>query len=158
MKKSENQQPSKDKTYEFKEIETKHLIRFGIGLIVSVGVIMFIMYGMFQKFHQKRFLQDQKEVSNLNLFSLTQGKPSFKGPQLQISPVQELKVFRNYEEAFLNSYGWVDQKSGIVRIPIERGMELFLKANSSINPIPIPSNKTPLDMIQERSVTLSKEN
>ncbi len=31
---------------------------------------------------------------------------------------------RAAEEKILHSYGWIDQQKGIVRIPIERAMEL----------------------------------
>jgi cytochrome c oxidase cbb3-type subunit III len=36
-----------------------------------------------------------------------------------------LKEMRATEDAVLHSYGWVDQAAGIVRIPIERAMELL---------------------------------
>jgi hypothetical protein len=34
---------------------------------------------------------------------------------------------RAQEEAWLESYGWVDKPSGVVRIPIERAMELMVE-------------------------------
>ena len=49
------------------------------------------------------------------------------GPQLQVSPPMDLQAFRVREEVELHSYGWVDQTAGVVRIPIERAMELVLK-------------------------------
>jgi len=33
--------------------------------------------------------------------------------------------FRLQEEKKLNSYGWIDQKAGIARIPIDRAMQLL---------------------------------
>jgi len=46
-------------------------------------------------------------------------------PRLQVSPAQDLKELRAAEDAMLHSYGWVDQQAGVVRIPIERAMELL---------------------------------
>jgi hypothetical protein len=34
---------------------------------------------------------------------------------------------REQQAKQLNSYGWVDQKAGIVRLPIERAMELTVE-------------------------------
>ncbi|HVV00868.1 MAG TPA: hypothetical protein VHH88_05865 [Verrucomicrobiae bacterium] len=48
-------------------------------------------------------------------------------PRLQILPPAELKEFRTRQEEELNSYGWVDRTAGVVRIPIERAMDLALK-------------------------------
>jgi hypothetical protein len=49
------------------------------------------------------------------------------GPRLQVSPPMDLESFRAREEAELHSYGWVNRTSGVVRIPIERAMELVLQ-------------------------------
>ena len=34
---------------------------------------------------------------------------------------------RAAEEAALNSYGWVDKDAGIVKIPVDRAMEILAK-------------------------------
>lgn len=48
-------------------------------------------------------------------------------PRLQVSPSADLKDFRAREALELSTYGWVDRTAGIVRIPIERAMELALR-------------------------------
>jgi hypothetical protein len=48
-------------------------------------------------------------------------------PRLQVSPPEDLETFRQREELELNNYGWVNKTSGLVRIPIERAMDLVLK-------------------------------
>jgi hypothetical protein len=45
-------------------------------------------------------------------------------PRLQTSPGEELRALRATEDARLHGYGWVDRRAGVVRIPIERAMEL----------------------------------
>jgi hypothetical protein len=39
----------------------------------------------------------------------------------------ELKAVRDAEDQVLNSYGWVDQQKGVVRIPIAQAMDLVVK-------------------------------
>jgi hypothetical protein len=48
-------------------------------------------------------------------------------PRLQPSPVQDLRQLRAAEEAVLHNYGWVNKQGGIVRIPVDRAMELVLE-------------------------------
>ena len=48
-------------------------------------------------------------------------------PRLQTNPRQDLSNLRAREDALLNSYGWVDKNTGVVRIPIERAMQLIVE-------------------------------
>jgi hypothetical protein len=48
-------------------------------------------------------------------------------PRLQVSAPKDLKQYKAGQEEILNSYGWVDQGAGIVRIPIERAMDILLQ-------------------------------
>jgi len=61
-------------------------------------------------------------------------RPSSKSPfpRLQVSPPADLQAFRAREDAELNSYGWIDKTSGVVRVPIERAPDLLLQ-----NPLPV---------------------
>jgi hypothetical protein len=46
-------------------------------------------------------------------------------PRLQVSAPKDLKQYKAAQEEILNSYGWVDQNAGIVRIPIEGAMDIL---------------------------------
>jgi hypothetical protein len=60
-------------------------------------------------------------------------------PRLQASPVQDMQELRRTENAWLQSYGWVDQAAGIARIPIDRAMELIaVQGLPSWHEIPAP--------------------
>lgn len=52
-------------------------------------------------------------------------KQNFPAPQLEIDERTQLDSIRLKEEQTLATYGYVDQKAGTVRIPIERAMELI---------------------------------
>lgn len=47
-----------------------------------------------------------------------------KSPQERVEILQEL---RQRETAELNSYGWVNQEEGVIRLPVERAMDLVLE-------------------------------
>jgi hypothetical protein len=65
---------------------------------------------------------------------------------LQIKGAVDLANLRAAEEANLDSYGWIDQNSGTVRIPIDRAMQLLLERG-----LPdVGAGQTPLSLMQAR--------
>jgi hypothetical protein len=46
-------------------------------------------------------------------------------PRLQIQPSIDLAAMRRAEDARLHSYAWIDRSAGVVRIPIDRAMDLL---------------------------------
>lgn len=48
-------------------------------------------------------------------------------PRLQPNPQTDLAVYLEEQKTELDTYGWVDRQNGVVRIPIDRAMELLLK-------------------------------
>lgn len=53
-----------------------------------------------------------------------------KGGPTREERVEVLRELQTREDESLNQYGWIDQDQGIVRLPIERGMELVLEEMS----------------------------
>jgi hypothetical protein len=48
-------------------------------------------------------------------------------PRLQTQPFADIERQRAEEQRVLSSYGWVDERGGVVHIPIEQAKELLLK-------------------------------
>ncbi len=46
-------------------------------------------------------------------------------PRLEAEPGLLLQQLRAQEDKTLHSYGWIDEKAGIVRIPIDRAMDIL---------------------------------
>lgn len=49
------------------------------------------------------------------------------GPELLAVPALELEELRTWEERLLTSTAWIDPVNGVVRIPVERAIELSLE-------------------------------
>jgi len=62
--------------------------------------------------------------------------PTAPGPQLQPDPARDLATLRREKYAMLHEYAWLDRRAGIVRIPIERAMELAVARASPPQPEP----------------------
>jgi hypothetical protein len=76
----------------------------------------------------------------------------FPKPNLQIddghAQMSALLARQNFE---LNSYGWIDRSNGIVRIPIDRAMDLILQRGLPTRTNGISqTDGSPLQLIQER--------
>lgn len=50
---------------------------------------------------------------------------------LRVEPINRLIALRAAADKRLHSYGWVDQKAGIVHIPIERAMQLVVRRHAA---------------------------
>ncbi len=55
---------------------------------------------------------------------LVESERVVRDPPLQVSPRGDVESLRKRENAELASVAWVDESQGIVRMPIERAMEL----------------------------------
>jgi hypothetical protein len=56
------------------------------------------------------------------------------GPNLQISPSSDLQRLLTSEQNLLTQYAWVNQKQGVVRIPIDQAMKLILQRGLPTRP------------------------
>ena len=53
-------------------------------------------------------------------------------PRLQEHPAIELQDLHREEDRILDTYGWTNKNGGIVRIPIDRAMDLALQKGFAI--------------------------
>ena len=87
------------------------------SLVVLAFIAMSLMYNLLE------ISQPVRRVPPL--LEEAQGLPP--GARLQRNPAQDMQKMQLEQEAILNSYGWVDEEAGVVRLPIERAMELTLE-------------------------------
>ncbi len=55
----------------------------------------------------------------------------FPAPQLQTAPQSDLEKLQSAQLARIERYGWIDQSKGLLRIPIERAMEIVVSKGAS---------------------------
>jgi hypothetical protein len=77
--------------------------------------------------------------------------PRPPAPRLQTSSTGELQEMRHAENVRLQSYGWVDRSIGMVRIPIDRAMQMVVEQGlPSWHEIPTPATDTRDSKPEER--------
>jgi hypothetical protein len=114
-----DQQPG----YELSDISTKVVVMFATALVVAGIVIHLLVWLLYVYFGHVASVTYSRQYP----LSSVGPAPLPAAPMLQVRPRDELKQLRADEEAILTSYGWVDSSAGIVRIPIDRAMQLVLQ-------------------------------
>src|SRR5215831_1803196 len=115
--------------FEREDMTAQSVLGFLISLAVGGVIVYFVIWGLYhfmdarQRARQpqpgplvKQVEMDTRKVSSDDI-------TRFPQPRLEQNERLEINDFRLKEEQTLNSYGWVDQKAGVVRIPIERAMQ-----------------------------------
>ena len=106
--------------YETRDVTVRPMVWAVTGLALLILVGMLASWVAF-----KYFVRVQKLGPPASPFENTRELPP--APRLQVTPAEALKAYQAGESAKLTSYGWVGKNSGVVRIPIERAMELSLE-------------------------------
>ena len=94
------------------------LLAFLLVALIAVAVF-FKATGLLDRFLDKR--RSQGEPGSR---SLVRVQPDYQGPLLQIYPEKDLHGMQQTNNDELGGYGWVDRGKGVVRLPIDRAMDL----------------------------------
>lgn len=92
-----------------------------VGLAVGAVLVGFLVYGIFWYLAAHPLAAP---VVN-PMASTTPVLPP--APRIEDHPAVEVQELRSSEDKLLSTYGWTDKSKGIVRIPIDRAMELQLQ-------------------------------
>jgi hypothetical protein len=117
--------------YERRDIGVAGILYFIVGLAVATFVVHLVLAGLYD-FLDKRARTHQPPVNALIENAPTDTRKvaphypekAFPEPRLETDERGQLNDIRLDEERALNSYGWIDEKAGVVRIPIEHAMDL----------------------------------
>lgn len=133
--------------FEREDLSTRGIFAFMIGLAIIGVVIYFIINGMYKFLDQYEHSQmtassplvKPEEAAGVSSRRVTKDyvENRFKdngAPLLETDERTQFNDFLMKQEQELNSYGWVDEKSGVARIPIERAMDLTAQRGLPVLP------------------------
>ena len=115
--------------YETQDLSIRGMVTFGIGLVIIIVITFVIIFFLFDFFSARQAAQSTPPPPLLQ-----EANSLPPEPRLQRNPVQAMVQLRTTDQAVLNSYDWVDQQAGIVRIPITQAMELTLQKGLPVRP------------------------
>jgi len=107
--------------HEKSDVSIGAIVKFGIGLAVAAAVIHVALWGLFELLEAREAKRDAP-LPPLAAAGLRRTPPE---PRLEPDALLPRRRMVAEEDAALTTYGWVDREAGIVRIPIERAMELL---------------------------------
>ena len=128
--------------HETREAVPRYILYFALGVAIAVGAGFLVSWWSLDYFksHQT-YPPPQSSVSRGRIV------PPPGTPRLQAHPDTDLQGYLKEQHKILDSYGWVDRKNGVVRIPIQRAMNILLQQG-----LPVRNSKTPKGAVQPGEV------
>src|SRR5262245_42293525 len=124
-------------------INIPSVVMFLVALAAAVVVVALLMRGLLRYFDARK-AQEAPPPSPLAPGVRVPPEPRLQGaPGSVSSPAEDIRRFREREDQMLNSYGWIDQQSGIIHIPIEQAKKMIeQKGLPAMPPGPAPPGET----------------
>ena len=120
--------------YQRGDVNIRSVVIFGVGLALATGFSLLLMWILFVQLESREAglaedLQPPTRVAREGERSppepILQGSP---GSKFELrDPRVEMEAFQLSQEEWLAGFGWVDEKAGVVRIPIDRAKKLLLE-------------------------------
>jgi hypothetical protein len=128
--------------HETRDVRIKAVAWLGVSIFVVTALTASLMVWLFGAFESREARRQRPPVSLMR----PEGPQLPPLPRLQGQPTKDLAEMRREEDAQLASYGWIDPSAGVVRLPIERAMELVLQrglpARAEITPPSAPAERS----------------
>ena len=123
---------NEDVHHEGSDINVRAILWF-VGVLAGITLaIQAAMWGMFKGLNWYE-ARNQAYVTPLGRQDGAQAT-DFREPRLQTTPWTDLRTFRTEQQHRLDTYGWVDEKLGIARMPIAKAKELLLQRGLPVRP------------------------
>lgn len=123
--------------HEVESIHIKPLIYFFVWLGLATAIVCLLMWVLFGFFRERAeaddpppspLAEERQSIPPQPRLQLAPNEPGQEKPDLlKEHPLEELKSMRADEEKKIKEYNWIDEKAGVVRLPIERAKELLLE-------------------------------
>jgi len=98
--------------HEERDVDPWAIGKFVVGLVFFCGLALLFLFGLFKYFGSQ--------------YPTAQRGPARSSAKVRLeeSQTENLVKLRTSEDQLLRTYGWVDQQKGVVRIPIQRAIDL----------------------------------
>src|SRR5580658_3788697 len=109
-----------NKGYERSDANPSGLLHWALWLIAVLVVVFVSMAWLFDFYGKVQSLgKPASPFENARVLP--------PAPRLQVQPRAELHDYCERQDKLLNTYGWADEHNGVVRIPVDRAIELTLQ-------------------------------
>jgi len=117
--------------HEHADVNVWAIGKLGIALVLVTVASVILMFGVFRYFETR----EGGKQTPASLFSIDSRKlPPEPNVFFNEHETLNQQDIRANEERELNGYGWVDQAHGVVRIPIDRAMDMVVQRGLPARP------------------------
>ncbi len=109
--------------HETRDVNVRIIVGFGASLVIAAILIHLLIWLTFSFFGHLETSAYPREFPAVQTSEIRL-PPS---PRLQDKPREDLKALRKQEDQLLNSYTWINQQTGAVRIPIWQAMNQVMQ-------------------------------
>ena len=106
--------------YEQSDAHIPDLLKFGFWMAVVIAVTLVSMKWTFN-------YRERTQTVSVPAGPFARPRELPPSPRLQVEPHQELKDYCEAQVKELNTYGWINQRLHVVRVPVDRAMDLVLQ-------------------------------
>jgi hypothetical protein len=125
--------------HERKDVDVINLLLIALLLLLIIGICLLVCWGLLHVFNRDRQAQEPPHVR----------MAQYPQPNLILEPGKEEKRTQLRALSTLETYGWVDRKAAVARIPITRAMQLLLERGLPL----VGQGQTRLQLMQARPRT-----
>jgi hypothetical protein len=122
--------------HERRDVDVYAIGKYGIALALLCIFSFLLLIGVFKFFLSQEAAQPKIFRPN----AITDARKQPPEPRLQELPPTDLQAFRAAEDQILHSYGWIDQEKGIVRIPVDKAIDLLAQRGLPSRPAADPQS------------------
>ena len=129
---------NEDVRHERTDVSVGPVVKFVVGLTVAIIVTGVLMWFLFLKLESLQAKADPP-AAPLAPAGVRNPVPAvrvarFPVPRLETHPVAAGAAAVARDKELLSSYGWVDRPAGVVRIPIDRAIDITLERGFPVRP------------------------
>jgi hypothetical protein len=138
-------------SFERQDLQVSGILYFLLTIVVITAVCLLGIRGFYAYLdHREKAAQPALSPLVANIPTDTRHiapeypQGAFPDPRLEVDERGQLNGIRIAEENTLYSYGWIDEKAGTMRIPIERAMDLLVQRGLPVRSQAVVSNIAPV--------------
>jgi cytoskeletal protein RodZ len=137
------EQQNPEVSHERSDVNVRGILMFGVALLVVAIIIHLFIWWLFDHFAMRAAQSGRPFPATV---ARATGEPVPPEPRLQVSPADDLQEMHAAEDVILNNYGWEDQQAGVVRIPIDRALQILAERG-----LPVQSSTADSETEKRRS-------
>ena len=102
--------------HEQSEVSVRLIVVSLAFLAVTTAIVFVLVIGIF------RYFYDTNSTEETIKLTIPVIPPQ---PRIEVAPYEQLQQLRVQEDHILSTYAWVDKQAGVVRVPIDKAIDLL---------------------------------